>query len=74
LHWGDTMSDKVYKKIEVVGCSTKSMQNAVELAVAKASESLRGLSWFEVKEIRGAVQNAKLTEWQVTVLAGFRLE
>jgi flavin-binding protein dodecin len=68
------MSDKVYKKIEVVGCSTKSMENAVELAVAKASESLRGLSWFEVKEIRGAVQNGKPSEWQVTVLAGFKLE
>jgi flavin-binding protein dodecin len=68
------MSDKVYKKIEVVGCSTKGMENAVELAVAKASESLRGLSWFEVKEIRGAVQNGKPSEWQVTVLAGFKLE
>jgi flavin-binding protein dodecin len=68
------MSDKVYKKIEVVGCSANGIENAVKLAVAKASESLRGLSWFEVKEIRGAVRDGSPTEWQVTVLAGFKLE
>ena len=68
------MSDKVYKKIELVGCSTEGVEAAVALAVGKAAESVRGLSWFELKEVRGAIRDGKPTEWQVTVLAGFKLE
>ena len=68
------MSEKVYKKIDVVGCSPVSIEKAVEVAVAKASESLRGLSWFEVKEVRGAVVDGKPSEWQVTLQLGFRLD
>ncbi|MEW6336859.1 MAG: dodecin [Acidobacteriota bacterium] len=68
------MADKVYKKLDVVGCSAESIEKAVAVAVAKASETLRGLSWFEVKEIRGAVKDGKPTEWQVTVQLGFKLD
>ncbi len=68
------MSDKVYKKVELVGCSSESIEKAVELAVGKASSSVRGLSWFEVKEIRGAIHEGKPSEWQVTLVAGFKLE
>ena len=68
------MSGKVYKKIEVVGCSGESVENAVALAVEKASQSVHGLSWFEVKEIRGAIADGKPVEWQVTVTLGFKLD
>jgi flavin-binding protein dodecin len=68
------MGDKVYKKIDVVGCSNVSIQSAIESAVAKASESLHGLSWFELKEIRGAVKDGKPSEWQVTLQLGFKLD
>jgi len=68
------MSEKVYKKIDVVGCSGVSIQKAVEAALAKASESLHGLSWFEVKEMRGAVKDGKPSEWQVTLRLGFKLD
>ncbi len=68
------MSDKAYKKIEVVGCSSESVERAVALAVGKAAQSVHGLSWFEVKEIRGAIADGKLAEWQVTVTLGFKLD
>jgi flavin-binding protein dodecin len=68
------MSGKVYKKIEVVGCSDDSIEKAIEIALAKASESVRNISWFEVREVRGAVREGKPSEWQVTVLAGFRVD
>jgi flavin-binding protein dodecin len=51
-----TMSEKVYKKITVTGCSIESYEKAIEAAVEKASESLRGLAWFEVTEFRGGHQ------------------
>ena len=68
------MSDKVYKKIRVVGCSSKSFEGAVSSAVAKASETLKGLSWFEVIELRGAVHGGKVEEWQATVDLSFKLD
>jgi len=69
-----TMSDKVYKKVELVGCSAVSVEKAVEAAVSKAAGSLHGLSWFEVKEIRGTIKDGKPSEWQVTLAAGFKLD
>jgi flavin-binding protein dodecin len=68
------MSDKVYKKIRVVGCSAEGFDQAVTLAVSKASESLHGISWFEVVEFRGAVKDGKPVEWQATVDVGFKLD
>ena len=68
------MSDKVYKRIELVGCSAESVEKAVEAAIAKASESLHGLAWFEVTEVRGAIRDGKPSEWQVTLSAGFKLD
>lgn len=68
------MSDKVFKKIRVVGCSTESYEKAINLAVHKASESLHGLSWFEVVEFRGAIGDGKAVEWQATVDVIFKLE
>ena len=42
------MPDTVFKKITVTGCSTDSYESAIETAVEKASQSLRGLAWFDV--------------------------
>ena len=68
------MSDKVYKKISVVGCSEEGIAKAIELAVAKATETLHALSWFEVTEIRGAVRDGKPAEWQVTLDLGLKVD
>ncbi len=68
------MGDKVFKKIRVVGCSDQSFEKAVELAVAKAAESVHGLAWFEVTEHRGAVSDGRVVEWQVTVDVAFKVD
>jgi dodecin len=63
-----------YKKIEVVGTSPVSFAEAVKSAVEEASKSLRHMGWFEVVEMRGAIKDGKVSEFQVTVRIGFRLE
>lgn len=68
------MSDHVYKSIELTGSSTQSIEDAVGKAIAKASESLRNIQWFNVVETRGHVQDGKVAHWQVTVKIGFTLE
>ena len=67
------MPDIVYKKITVTGCSTDSYSKAIETAVEKASQSLRGLSWFEVKEFRGGIRDGAL-EYQATIDVAFKID
>ena len=68
------MSNHIYKKIELVGSSPNSIEEAVQNAVAKAAQSLRSLRWFEVVETRGQIENDRISHWQVTIKAGFTLE
>jgi len=67
------MSDQVYKIIEIVGTSPKSIEDAVNNALEKASKTVRGMSWFQVIETRGHIEKQKLTKWQVVIKVGFSL-
>ncbi len=67
------MADSVFKKIQLVGTSTKSFSEATANAVAKASQTDGNLSWFEVVEQRGSVAAGKI-QYQVTVNVGVKLE
>ena len=68
------MSDHVYKTIELVGSSTRGMEDAIQKAVAKAAETVRNLRWFEVLDTRGHIEEGRVAHWQVTVKIGFTLE
>ena len=68
------MSTHVYKHIELTGSSPVSSDDAVRNAIAKASESVRNIQWFQVTETRGHVVDGKVGHWQVTLKVGFTLE
>ena len=68
------MPDHVYKTIELVGSSTRGMEEAVQKAITKAAETVRNLRWFEVLDTRGHIEAGKVAHWQVTVKLGFTLE
>jgi flavin-binding protein dodecin len=67
------MSDKVFKGVEIVGTSEQSFSHAIEVAVTRARQTLRNLSWFVVEEQRGGLQQDRL-EYQVTLRVFFRLD
>jgi flavin-binding protein dodecin len=66
--------DKTYKIVEVVGVSDESIHGAVRNALTKATQTLRNVDWFEVKDIRGSVSKNGEPTFQVEVRIGFRLE
>jgi dodecin len=68
------MSDHVYKTLELTGSSSTGIEEAVSTAIAKASETVRNMQWFEVTETRGHIRDGKVAYWQVTVKVGFTLE
>ncbi|MEK6759919.1 MAG: dodecin [Deltaproteobacteria bacterium] len=66
--------ERVYKKLELVGVSAKSFEDAIANAVEKASKSLHGLAWFEVTEQHGKVSEGKITEFQVVLKVAFKVD
>ena len=67
------MSETVFKGVEIVGTSDQSFSHAIEVAVRRARQTLRELSWFVVEEMRGGLQKGRL-EYQVTLRVFFKLE
>jgi dodecin len=68
------LSNHTYSITEIVGTSEEGVDAAVRNGIAEASKTLRNLDWFEVKEIRGHLEDGKISDWQVRVKLGFRHE
>ncbi len=68
------MSDHhTYKKIELVGSSPTSVEDAINNALAEAGKSIKHLEWFEVVDTRGHIRDNKAAHFQVTLKVGFRI-
>ncbi|MBU2870712.1 dodecin [Colwellia sp. E2M01] len=69
------MSDHhCYKKIEIVGSSKTSIENAIENALAECSKTVKNMDWFEVVDTRGHIVNGAVGHYQVTLKIGFKIE
>jgi dodecin len=68
------MSDHTYRIIDIVGSSPDSIDDAIRNGISRASETMRGLDWFEVQSVRGHLQDGAIGHFQVTMKVGFRLE
>jgi len=68
------MTDHVYKSLELTGSSKTSSDDAVRIAIERASVSMRNIRWFEVVSTRGHVENGQVAHWQVTLKVGFTLD
>ena len=66
--------DHVYRVIEITGSSSKSIDDAIQVAVARSSKTLRQLRWFEVVQTRGHLDGGKISHYQVTLKIGFTID
>jgi dodecin len=73
-HGRREMPDRVYRIIQVAGSSGKSIEDAIQNAVGRASRTLRQVGWFEVVETRGHIEDGKVAHYQVTLKVGFTLD
>jgi flavin-binding protein dodecin len=71
---GTIMSNHVYKHLELTGSSTLGMEDAIKMAIEKASATVRNMQWFEVIDTRGHIADSKVAHWQVTIKIGFTIE
>ncbi len=71
----DTIAkDHIYKILELVGSSDKSIEDAIQKAITRASKTIREMKWFEVVQTRGHIEGARVGHYQVTLRVGFTLE
>jgi flavin-binding protein dodecin len=68
------VSDHTYRVTEVVGSSPDSVHQAIRNGIARVSQTVRNVEWFEATEIRGHVENGEIAHFQVTLKVGFRIE
>lgn len=68
------MADQTYGISEIVGTSPDSLQQAIRNGIAKASQTVRNLDWFEVTTIRGQLDDGEVAHFQVQMKVGFRIE
>ncbi len=68
------ISSGAVKVIEIIGISEVSFDDAVKQAVAKASESIRGISGVEVLKHMASVEDGKITQYRVNVKVAFPVD
>lgn len=68
------MSNNTYRVTEIYGTSEVGVDEAIRNGIGRASQTLRGLDWFEVTQVRGHIVDGQIEHYQVGLKVGFRLE
>lgn len=68
---GDFIDSGAVKVIEVIGISKDGFEAAVDNAVTKASESIKGITGVEVQNLSARVDDGKVTQYRATVKLAF---
>jgi hypothetical protein len=63
-----------YKLIEVVGTSPVGFAEAVKSGIEEAGRTVHHMNWFEVTEMRGALKDGQVSEFQVSMKIGFKID
>jgi len=64
----------VEKTIEITGISTNSIEEAVALAVSRASVTVEAIRQVQIVDIRASVADGAVSEWRVAVKISFALQ
>lgn len=68
------MTDSVYKRIEIVGTSPDSWEEAVDNAVERASETLEDLRVCEVDKLDTRLENDEVVAYRARVKLSFKYQ
>ncbi len=68
------MKGHVFKTVEITGTSQDSIEDAVRNAISRAAKSIHNLKWFEIVQIRGALEESHVAQWQVTTKINFEID
>jgi flavin-binding protein dodecin len=61
----------VEKIIDLIGVSTNSIEDAVQIALARAGVTIKGIRQAHVEDISVSVDENHVTQWRVAIKASF---
>lgn len=64
----------VEKTIRLTGSSPNGIEEAINLAVARAAVTIDGIHRVHVRDVRGTVEDGKVTAWTVEVEITFEIK
>lgn len=67
----DFIEQGVVKIIEVIGISEESFEDAIQRGVAKASESVKGITGVEVQNMTARVKDGKVIQYHANMKLAF---
>ena len=70
----DFIEKGVVKVIEVIVISDESFEDAVSRGVAKASESIQGITGVEVQSMTARVKDGKVTQYHANMKIAFAIK
>jgi flavin-binding protein dodecin len=68
---GEMIESGAIKVIEVIGISTVGFEDAVQQAVAKASQSISGITGVEIKNLSARVQDGVIVQYKADCKLAF---
>ncbi|RLE15669.1 MAG: hypothetical protein DRJ28_03520 [Actinobacteria bacterium] len=70
-HMTETLENGAIKIIEIMGVSTTGFEDALDRAVAKAAESIKGITTLEITRQTATVRDGKVTRYEVAAKLSF---
>jgi len=67
----ETLENGAIKIIEIMGVSTTGFEDALDRAVAKAAESIKGITTLEITRQTATVRDGKVTRYEVAAKLSF---
>ena len=67
----ESLENGAIKIIEIMGLSTTSFEDALDRAVAKAAESIKGITSLEVTRQTATVKDGKVARYEITAKLSF---
>lgn len=64
----------VFKKIELIGTSNDSIEDAVENAIDRAESTLENVYWVEIEDLGVEIATVENREYQAEVTVAFEVE
>lgn len=64
----------VEKTIELTGISANSIEDAVNLAVARAAATIQRIRYVKVLDVTGMVDGGSVAQWRVKIALSFAVD
>lgn len=64
----------ILKVLELMASSTKSWEDAAQMAVNEASKTIKNIRSLYIKDHSAVVENNKIVEYRITVKLSFEIE